>query len=129
MGGIVERLRCHYGGRDFSGPAPEGTMLPTPLMLESAAEIERFQREVTRLSSQVDFYASRAACKDDCARVQSCLAEVDRVKEENRLLREKLSQWEALKDSSNLHANILLGDVISLTKEQAMHIAGVNSEE
>lgn len=60
MDDLTHRLRCKYpcgtlikgepefGWRDFSGPAPEGVVLPTPLMLEAAQEIERLR---TRLNT------------------------------------------------------------------------------
>lgn len=53
---IVDRLRCRYpvgpmidgkpecGYRDFSGPVPPGTLLPTPVMLEAANEIELYEK-------------------------------------------------------------------------------------
>lgn len=56
---LIDRLRMRYptgpivkgepefGWRDMSGPAPEGCVLPTPLMLEAANEIERLRRELT----------------------------------------------------------------------------------
>lgn len=52
---VIDRLRMRYaigpmvngepefGWRDMSGPAPEGCVLPTPLMLDAANEIERLQ--------------------------------------------------------------------------------------
>lgn len=59
---ITDRLRCRYalgpimangepefGWRDFSGPAPEGMMLPTPLMLEAAEAIAAKDAEIARL--------------------------------------------------------------------------------
>lgn len=50
---LIHRLRCknamgpmidgepEFGWRDCSGPAPEGMRLPSPIMLEAAAAIER----------------------------------------------------------------------------------------
>lgn len=61
MDDLINRLRCKYpsgplingepefGWRDFSGPAPEGMILPSPLMLEAALEIERLQARVSTL--------------------------------------------------------------------------------
>ena len=52
MDDLVHRLRCRYpsgpivdgepefGWRDFSGPAPEGAMLPSPIMIEAAKRID-----------------------------------------------------------------------------------------
>ena len=50
---LVDRLRCNYAGRDFSGPAPQGTMLPTGIMLEAAAEIERLQGLLAHTEAEV----------------------------------------------------------------------------
>jgi hypothetical protein len=56
---LVDRLRMRYatgpmvngepefGWRDFSGPAPEGVILPTPLMKEAADEIERLRKQIS----------------------------------------------------------------------------------
>lgn len=59
---ITNRLRCKYprgpimangepefGWRDFSGPAPEGMVLPSPLMLEAAGHIDAQAAEIARL--------------------------------------------------------------------------------
>ena len=59
---ITDRLRCRYalgpiladgepefGWRDFSGPAIEGMVLPTPLMLEAAEAIAAKDAEIAQL--------------------------------------------------------------------------------
>lgn len=33
-----------FGWRDFSGPAPEGMMLPSPIMIEAAQRIEELEK-------------------------------------------------------------------------------------
>lgn len=55
---LIHRLRCTYamgpmidgepefGWRDCSGPAPEGMRLPSPIMLEAAAAIERLATQL-----------------------------------------------------------------------------------
>ncbi|UDG77024.1 hypothetical protein H4P35_06665 [Achromobacter sp. 77] len=55
---LIHRLRCKYamgpmingepefGRRDCSGPAPEGMRLPSPIMLEAAAAIERLSAQL-----------------------------------------------------------------------------------
>jgi len=41
---IVERLRCNYDGRDFSGSMQ--VVLPTAIMLEAANEIESLRTQL-----------------------------------------------------------------------------------
>ena len=76
-GDITSRLRCKYpvgvigedgepefGWRDFSGPAPEGLVLPTPLMLEAANCIDAQAAEIERLRIQNDGYDGTIAKRD-----------------------------------------------------------------
>lgn len=63
MSDLTERLRCRYpigpiidgepefGWRDFSGPAPEGTVFPSPIMIEAANRIEELEKQVESLAS------------------------------------------------------------------------------
>lgn len=63
---ITDRLRCRYalgpimpngepefGWRDFSGPALEGMVLPTPIMLEAAKAIDAKDAEIVRLRKAI----------------------------------------------------------------------------
>lgn len=82
MSDLIHRLRCKYpvgpigadgepefGWRDFSGPAPAGMMLPAPINLEAADEIERLQKEVEDMRAIVKRY------KDDLEEVKiRCLS-------------------------------------------------------
>lgn len=57
MTDLTNRLRCKYpngplingepefGYRDFSGPAPEGMVLPSPIMIEAADRIEELEKD------------------------------------------------------------------------------------
>lgn len=61
MNHLAHRLRCRYpigpvvdgepefGWREFSGPAPVGMVLPSPLMLEAAAEIDSLRAALVGL--------------------------------------------------------------------------------
>jgi len=73
-GTITHRLRCKYplgpimqdgepefGWRCFNGPAPEGMVLPTPLMLEAANNIDALTAEVTRQNARFDILALSVA--------------------------------------------------------------------
>ncbi len=65
---LVDRLRCKYNGRDFSGPAPEGMVLPTGIMLEAADEIER-------LAVALENHGICELCED------AAIKEVDRLRQ------------------------------------------------
>lgn len=71
MNDLTHRLRCRYpmgpvqengepefGWRNCSGPAPTGLVLPTPIMLEAAAEIERLQASLDNVTAFVACTAS-----------------------------------------------------------------------
>jgi hypothetical protein len=57
---LKHRLRCQYpvgpliggepefGWKDYSGPAPEGMMIPSPIMIEAAERIERLEAELQK---------------------------------------------------------------------------------
>ena len=49
---IVERLRCNYDGRDFSGPMQ--VVLPTAIMLEAAELIENLRKELQSTKVALD---------------------------------------------------------------------------
>lgn len=66
---ITHRLRCKYpmgpiqangepefGWRDFSGPACEGMVLPSPLMIEAADYIDAQAAEIERLRESITDY-------------------------------------------------------------------------
>jgi len=65
MSDLVCRLRCKYplgptvdgepefGWRDFGGPAPDGMVLPSPLMLEAAQRIEELEKVLEETWDQV----------------------------------------------------------------------------
>lgn len=66
---LVDRLRMRYamgpmvngepefGWREMSGPAPDGCVLPTPLMLEAAREIEQLREGLVLLREWGSGYA------------------------------------------------------------------------
>lgn len=68
MNDLVHRMRCRYpvgpmingepefGWRDYSGPAPVGMMLPAPIMLEAADEIEKLRGQVNELEAFRDSF-------------------------------------------------------------------------
>ncbi|ATI00016.1 hypothetical protein [Alcaligenes faecalis] len=71
MDDLTHRLRCKYplgpiqangepefGWRDFSGPAVEGMVLPTAIMLEAANRIDQQQRTLTNIETFVACDAS-----------------------------------------------------------------------
>ncbi|MCU6618605.1 hypothetical protein ACOTI9_20660 [Achromobacter mucicolens] len=81
---LVHRLRCKYamgpmidgepefGWRDCSGPAPEGMRLPSPIMLEAAAAIERLAAQLrecadTLGADQIDEQRAMRAYADSMA--------------------------------------------------------------
>ncbi len=78
---LVHRLRCKYamgpmidgepefGWRDYSGPAPEGMRLPSPIMLDAAAAIERLAAQLregaeTLGADQIDYHRAMRAYED-----------------------------------------------------------------
>lgn len=71
MDDLIHRLRCKYplgpiqangepefGWRDFSGPAVEGMVLPTAIMLEAANRIDQQQRTLANIEAFVACDAS-----------------------------------------------------------------------
>jgi len=81
---LIHRLRCKYamgqminrepefGWRDCSGPAPEGMRLPSPIMLEAAAAIERLFTQLrecpeTLGADQIDEQRAMRAYADSAA--------------------------------------------------------------
>ena len=81
---LIHRLRCKYamgpmidgepefGWRDCSGPAPEGMRLPSPIMLEAAAAIERLSAQLrecaeTLGADQIDVQRAMRAYADSRA--------------------------------------------------------------
>ena len=58
MNDLIHRLRCKYpngpivdgapefGWRDFGGPAPEGMILPSQIMLDAAQRIEELEGQL-----------------------------------------------------------------------------------
>lgn len=71
MDDLTHRLRCRYplgpiqangdpefGWRDFSGPAIEGRVLPTAIMLEAANRIDQNQRTLANIEAFVACDAS-----------------------------------------------------------------------
>ncbi|UDG74255.1 hypothetical protein H4P35_18745 [Achromobacter sp. 77] len=81
---LIHRLRCTYamgpmidgepefGWRDCSGPAPEGLRLPSPIMLEAAAAIERLAAQLrecadTLGADQIDEQRAMRAYADSMA--------------------------------------------------------------
>lgn len=70
---IVDRLRCRYamgpmidgepefGWRDFGGSAPEGMVLPTPLMIAAANEIERLRAALNSEPTEAQIEAATDA--------------------------------------------------------------------
>lgn len=81
---LIHRLRCKYamgpmidgepefGWRDCSGPAPIGMRLPSPIMLEAAAAIERLYAQLrecaeTLGADQIDEQRAMRAYADSVA--------------------------------------------------------------
>ena len=61
MSDLIYRLRCKYpngpmvygepefGWRDFGGPAPEGMVLPSPVMVEAAERIKGLEEALRKI--------------------------------------------------------------------------------
>lgn len=102
---LVHRLRCKYamgpmidgepefGWRDCSGPAPEGMRLPSPIMLEAAAAIERLAAQLrecaeTLGADQIDEQRAMRAYAD-AVRLLEDMPQISRIELGDASLKEQ----------------------------------------
>ncbi len=91
MSDIIQRLRCKYpmgpigdngepefGWRDFRGPAPEGMVLPTPLMLEAANALDAQTAEIAAQAQHANFLnAEITRLRAALTRAETWISETD----------------------------------------------------
>ena len=102
---LIHRLRCKYamgpmidgepefGWRDCSGPAPEGMRLPSPIMLEAAAAIERLAAQLrecaeTLGADQIDEQRAMRAYAD-AVRLLEDMPQISRIELGDASLKEQ----------------------------------------
>ncbi len=78
---LPDRLRCRYDGRDFSGPAPSGMVLPSAIMLEAAARIDALEKIILTASATRDaqrhYFADRT--NDNLRRSKALETQLDKM--------------------------------------------------